>query len=169
MEPIRPNESRNLDRRKRRVRDADHAAVGGFAERLAAESAVQTDDERVGEAEEARSAQDGRAGIGGTIEQLLDEVHTVGEQLLRERGFSSAQRYREAVRRFLGAIIPESAGIDIHESNRDILSRKRYYILHSVNQSVERLVTGVLQSQFEQIEILSRLEEIEGMLVDLLH
>lgn len=164
MEPIRPNESRNLDRRRRRTVHHDSGAVGGFAERLEA-SAVETE---LGEDDAVVGAPLGTA-VGGSVEQLLDRVHSVGERLLAERGFSAVQEYREAVRRFLGAVLPDASAVEVHESNRDILSRKRYYLLGRINRSVERLVTGLLQSQMEQIEILTKLEEIEGMLVDLLH
>lgn len=163
MEPIRPNESRNLDRRKRRVAKRDSEAVGGFAKSLAAQD-VEAEDTLQSLAETSAGSE-----VSGTVEQLLDEVHTIGERLLSDHGFSTAQEYRDAVRRFLGAVIPDATTIEVHESNRDILSRKRYYMLGRINQSVERLVTGLLQSQFEQMEILRKLEEIEGMLVDLLH
>lgn len=163
MEPIRPNESRNLDRRKRRIHRESFGPVGGFAERLAAEAIEAAED-----TDRIEMASTGTA-ISGSVEELLDQVHRVGERLLSDRGYSTAQEYREAVRRFLGAVIPEAGVIEVHESQRDILTRKRYYLLGEINQSVERLITGLLRSQFEQVEILSKLEEIEGMLVDLLH
>jgi len=163
MDPIRPDQSRNLDRRKRNVSRRGSEAVGGFAERLAAEE-VEVD-EPIFETSTVRSG----AALSGSVEDLLDRVHAVGERLLSDRGYTTAQEYREAVRRFLGAVVPEAGSVEIHESQRDILSRKRYYLLGRINQSVERLVTGLLRSQMEQMEILSKLEEIEGMLVDLLH
>ncbi len=160
MEPIRSKEGKSLDRRRRRSQVGTRPSSGGFAARLEAAATNAVDNAQ----SPAPSGQ-----IDAPVERLLDDVHTFGEMLLSDRGYGSAQRYREAVRRFLMAVIPEAGNVEVFESRKDILSRKRYYLLTQINQSVERLVNGVLQSQTEQVEILSRLEEIEGMLVDLTH
>ena len=65
--------------------------------------------------------------------------------------------------------MPDANGVQIQESGMSVLSRKRYYLLTEINRSVDRLVSGLLRTQKEQIDILRRLEEIQGMLVDLIH
>jgi hypothetical protein len=142
------------------MKPGDRKTVGGFAERLAA---TENDDVPA-----VSTATGGTPVVTESVERLLDEVHSVGQELLDDRGYSTAQRYREAIRRFLAAVVPEIADIDIHESTTDILSRKRYYLIRTINTSVERLIEGVLSTQVRQVEILSRLEEVEGLLVDLL-
>ena len=49
------------------------------------------------------------------------------------------------------------------------MSRKRYYLLTDINRSVDRLITGLLQTQDVQFDILGRLEAIRGMLIDLMY
>lgn len=111
----------------------------------------------------------GLPGVDAPTERLFDAVHQTGQRLLDDRTYTAAQKYREAVRRFLGKILASANAVEVHESQQDILSRKRYYLVTEINRSVDRLLNGLVQTQLEQMEILSRLEEIEGMLVDLLH
>lgn len=165
MEPIRSEPQRGLDRNKRRrASNTGESGAGGFAARLdeveAEEAAVLTDEELV--------SIDDLPEVSAPTERLYDAVHESGQRLLRERTYTAAQRYRETIRRFLRKVVPDVGGVVVHESNRDIMSRKRYYLLTTVNRSVDRLIQGILQSQHEQLEILQRLEEIEGMLVDLM-
>jgi len=108
-------------------------------------------------------------GIDAPTEQLFDEVHQAGQRLLNERTYTAAQAYRESIQRFLKKVMPDANGVQIQESGMSVLSRKRYYLLTEINRSVDRLVGGLLRTQKEQIDILRRLEEIQGMLVDLIH
>lgn len=137
--------------------------AGGFAERLG----DQVTPEETAEAiplDPPTSEE-----VGTDIEELLDSVHRRGERLLERRTFSSVQEYREAVQAFLRRVVPDASQLETHESSHSILFRKRYTLLGEINRKVDRLVRGVLQTQAQQVEILSRLEEIEGLLVDLLH
>jgi uncharacterized protein YaaR (DUF327 family) len=111
----------------------------------------------------------GISGVDAPTEKLFDAVHTAGQRLLDQRTYSAAQAYREAVRRFLRKVLPTANGVEIQESGYGILSRKRYYLLTSINRSVDRLLTGLMQTQGEQFAMLQRLEEIQGMLIDLTH
>ena len=76
---------------------------------------------------------------------------------------------REAVQRFMQKVMPEANAVQVHESGYGILSRKRYFLLTEINRSVDRLVRGLMHSQERQLDMLRRLEEIQGMLIDLLH
>ncbi len=167
MEPIRSDRNRRLDRRaSRRSLGHGEETAGGFARRL----------EETGEADPPATTGDvfqasgtSPAGVDGSTEKLLDAVHEAGQRLLNERTFSAAQAYREAVQLFLRNVVPDANHVQISESSRGIMSRKRYYLLTDINRSVDRLITGLLQTQDAQFDILGRLEAIRGMLIDLIH
>ena len=65
--------------------------------------------------------------------------------------------------------MPGAFDVEEHQSGGNILKRKRFTLVRQIDQKVERLVAGILQSQGRQLDILARLEEIDGMLVDLMH
>jgi uncharacterized protein YaaR (DUF327 family) len=46
--------------------------------------------------------------------------------------------------------------------------RKVYHLIQVVDQKLETLASGILSGQLRQLEILARLDEITGLLVDLM-
>lgn len=170
MEPIR---SRETGRFRRRSTSA--ASSGGESRELfgkslrSAEDAAPAEDADQALSDTVAHAIAGLPGVDAPTERLFDAVHQAGQRLLNDRTWTAAQGYREAVRRFLGKVLASANAVEIHESRQDILSRKRYYLLTEINQSVDRLLDGLTRTHVQQMEILARLEEIEGMLIDLLH
>ncbi len=167
MEPIRSEPKRGIDRRPRsRSRDSqpgEGAFSAQFQKTSASEDAIAYGDGVVDPA-----VVEDLPPVGAPVQRLYDAVHEAGQRLLHQRTYTAAQHYRESVRRFLRSVLPGANDIAVQESHQDILSRKRYYLLTEINRSVDRLVTGLLQTQVEQFDILSRLEKIEGMMVDLM-
>ncbi len=169
MEPIRPDRSREWRNRRRGSSDAASAGAahaGGFAQRM--HPLDPTGSDQVTPSESGEVSFLGIPGVDEPTERLFDAVHSAGQRLVDQRTYTAALQYREAIRRFLQKVMPDANMVVLQESNRDILNRKRYYLLTEVNRSVDRLVQGLLQTQVQQLDILSRLEEIEGLLVDLL-
>lgn len=171
MEPIRPRETGRFRRRSSSAASAGGGAEEPFQRRLE-ETADSSPPSAAAESElEAIAAAEiaGLPGVDAPTERLFDAVHQAGQRLLDDRTWTAAQKYREAVRRFLGKVLAGANEVEIHESRQDILSRKRYYLLTEINQSVDRLLEGLVRTQMKQMDILARLEEIEGMLIDLFH
>jgi len=57
--------------------------------------------------------------------------------------------------------------VEQKESGINILKRKRFTSIRVIDQRLERLVADILQDQAEQLEILNRIDEINGLLVNL--
>ncbi|MFP4329480.1 MAG: YaaR family protein [Spirochaetaceae bacterium] len=123
--------------------------------------------------EESRTPGEGTSVEGAvSLEEahlLLDEIHQAGERLLEEPTPQLARAYRDLIRRFMQGMVPGAFDVEEHQSGGNILKRKRFTLVKQVDQRVERLVAGILQTQGKQLDILARLEEIHGMLVDLMH
>ncbi len=163
MEPLRPADSGRTSRKRTKHQPVSGSHPGGFAERIF----KVTKQEETHETHELEPP--GADEIGADVEALLDEVHSSGQTLLDKRTYTAAQEYRNAIQAFLRRIIPEAVPVETRESSHGILSRKRYTLLGEINRRVDRLISGILQAQSRQLEILSHLQEIEGLLVDLLH
>jgi hypothetical protein len=100
-------------------------------------------------------------------ERQLDEIHKLGERLLKERTFTALKRYKEAVQAFLNQIVKASLDLETHTSGTNVLNRKRFSMIQVIDQKLQRLAMGMLQTQEAQLDLLRRVEEINGMLVDL--
>ncbi len=158
MERIRNDNNRDL--RFRLNRGAPKGEAGGVFSRL-----LKT--------EEGGAAQNHSDFTARTppdeVERLLDNVHALGDDLVRKRTYTALKAYRQAVQAFLAKIVHDGVDVEEQTSGTNILNRKRFSILRVVDQRLERLARGMMESQGEQLELLQRVEEIYGMLVDLLH
>ncbi len=104
-----------------------------------------------------------------TFEDLLDEVHEKGESLKKDALFGPLKEYKHAVKRFLRYIIDNcyEAAEKIGTRNPRTMMQKKYLVIQVVDEKLESLATHVLKNQADQLDILQRVDEINGLLVDL--
>jgi len=103
------------------------------------------------------------------LDAAVDDIHGLGEQLARHPGPEQIRAYKKALRKVLESFVQNGLVTEKHVSNRNVLQQKSYQMIKIIDEKLERLVVGILQSQYSQIEVLSRIEEIQGLLVNLLH
>lgn len=102
-----------------------------------------------------------------TLKALLDDVHQVGEELQAKPFPENIKRYKQAVRSFLHYIVENGYTAQERMSGTNILKRKKFTLLQVVDRKLEQLAAGILAGQRSRLEILARVEEINGLLVDL--
>ena len=123
-------------------------------------------------ASETESAS-GAAGLGGDysdadIAELLDGIHESGDKLKENPTVELVQAYKKAVRDFVHYVVEKSYTVEEKTSGGNILKRKKYYRIAVIDESLEKLGAEILRNQRDKLEILRRVDEIYGMLVDLL-
>jgi uncharacterized protein YaaR (DUF327 family) len=117
-----------------------------------------------------------------TIAFLMDEVRSTGDSL-RNRPFpDEIMRYKQAVRNFMHFVVENCYRLD-HETGipkflkpgykgprgtPDAMKQITYTKIEVIDKKLEDLAALLISSQMSQLEIASRLEEIKGLLVDLL-
>jgi uncharacterized protein YaaR (DUF327 family) len=102
------------------------------------------------------------------IEQLLDEINEAGERLGESQTMEAIRSYRTAVSRFMGAVVERGFDVREHTSGSNILKRKKFTLVEIIDQRLESLASVVLAGQGDQLDVLRRVDEIRGLLVDLL-
>ncbi len=110
------------------------------------------------------------ADVHADIEELVDQLHSRGEQLKETPSLENIKDYRQAVSKFLQYISKHALEAEQIEGARyhPLKKQKKFTVIKVVNQKLEQLAAGILQSQFSQLDILRRVDEINGMIVDLL-
>jgi uncharacterized protein YaaR (DUF327 family) len=116
-----------------------------------------------------------------TVNRLLDEVRSAGDTL-RDRPFPpEILAYKQAVRNFMHYVVDngydmaEEVGIPNYlkpsftgsRDRSDSTDRHRYRVIRVVDRRLEELAALLVKGQLPQMVLLSRLEEIRGLLVDL--
>lgn len=99
--------------------------------------------------------------------ELLDSVFEAGDNLKHHTDLESLRKYKDAVRRFLSVVVKRGLDVQEHQSGSDVLKRKRYALIRVIDDKLERLAAGMISNQRNQIELLARIDEINGLIVDL--
>jgi len=110
----------------------------------------------------------GEAFSEAALEKLLDEVHESGDKLKEKPTTETIQAYKKAVRDFMRLVVEKSYSVEEKTSGGNILKRKKYVKIAVIDDALEKLAAEILRNQRDKLEILRRVEEINGMLVDLM-
>jgi uncharacterized protein YaaR (DUF327 family) len=117
-----------------------------------------------------------------TVKLLMDGVQEAGEAL-RKRPFpEEILRYKEAVRDFMHYVVENGFAVDRSEGipnylrpayrggrgTPEALARRPYVSVQVVDRKLEDLAAALLAGQAHELELAARLEEITGLLIDLL-
>ena len=117
-----------------------------------------------------------------TVNMLMDEVRSTGDILKSRPLPEEIMRYKQAVRSFINYVVKNNYSIDHEEGipnfmkpgfkgrrgTPNAMEGKEYTKIQLIDRKLEDLAAMLLSSQIRQIELISRLEEIRGLLVDLL-
>jgi uncharacterized protein len=102
------------------------------------------------------------------LETLLDEVHETGDRLKQNPTVDLVQAYKKAVRDFVHYVVERSFSVEQKTSGRNILKRNAYFRVSVIDDALEKLAAEILRNQRDNLEILRRVDEINGLLVDLM-
>ncbi|MDR0501689.1 MAG: YaaR family protein [Treponema sp.] len=117
-----------------------------------------------------------------TVNLLMDEVRSSGDALQSRPFAEEITRYKQAVRGFMNYIVKNAYSLEHEDGIPNFLkpgfkgkrgtaeSRdgKRYTKIQVIDKKLEDLAAMLLSSQLQKLELVSRLEEIRGLLIDLL-
>ncbi len=107
------------------------------------------------------------------LEDLLDDVHQQGDRLVRESSLDSIEAYKKSVRNFIHYILKQNVTVEQIEGakfNRfkPSIKQKRYTLISIIDDKLDKLAAGILMNQGRQLNLLAKVEEINGLLVDLI-
>ena len=124
-------------------------------------SEIQTDSrEGISEISEAYNNED--------IETVLDKVFEIGEELKDKQSFENIKRYKNVIKQFLEYIVKNTLALEETTSGVNILKRKKFTLIKIIDKKLESLALDVLSRQKKQFDILKRIDEINGLIVDLI-
>jgi hypothetical protein len=111
------------------------------------------------------------AGDGNDLEQLLDDLHQLGERLKQSPTMTAVLEYKRSVKEFLRYVVSHALEVEEREGVKfanPLKKQKKYTMIKVIDQKVEQLAAGVLQNQRSQLDMLKAVDEIYGLLVDLM-
>lgn len=99
-----------------------------------------------------------------SLERLVGEVDGQAKRLLTNPTMAELAAYREQVRKFMKAVVDKLGKLEKRTDRRN----RTLVILRSLDQKLEELTKAVLEDQEKGLDLLERLNEIRGILLDLL-
>ena len=107
-------------------------------------------------------------GLAERLSHLITDITAAGKKLGEHMDLADLKRYRGLVGEFINEIVTNS-----HEFSRENFLDRRgrhrvYGIVRLVNKELDELAQDLLKSEKNQIEILDRVDQIRGLLLDLI-
>ncbi len=103
------------------------------------------------------------------LQEIIGDIQRLGEELVKYPGIDNLTRYKQAIRDFIAHVTDNAYSTEEHISRRTILNQKKYTIIKVIDERLDDLSRKVFVSQSSQIDMLANLEEIQGLLVNILH
>ena len=99
---------------------------------------------------------------------LLEEITQQGESIKKRRDIKEMKRYRGMIKEFMNEITSRSHKFS-RENFLDRRGRHRVYgMIRQVNKNLDDLAAALLADEQDSITILSKIDEIRGLLLDIL-
>ncbi|GAA0368029.1 YaaR family protein [Bacillus horti] len=103
----------------------------------------------------------------GALQQLVNRIHDSGERLGKHMTMENLREYKKLVKQFLNEAV--EYGIELQE-RQGFNSRGRprsYKIVEEVDKKLIDLTNQILDDEKNQLEILSLVGDIKGLLINL--
>ena len=102
------------------------------------------------------------------INNMLKDINLQGKLIARHMDIREMKRYRGLIRDFLNEIVNRSHKFS-RENFLDHRGRHRVYgIIRLIDENLDELAQELVEDEKNQIGILSRIGEIEGLILDIL-
>lgn len=101
------------------------------------------------------------------LNTLLDEITNQGERIAQHMDIRDMKKYRGLVKDFLNEVVTRSHKFS-RENFLDRKGRHRVYgIVRLVDENLDELASELVKEEVDHISILSKIGEIQGLLLDI--
>lgn len=101
------------------------------------------------------------------LNSMIQDINTQGDKIAKHMDIKDMKKYRELIKDFMNEIVTHS-----HKFSRENFLDKRgrhrvYGIVKLVNKNVDELAQELLKDEKNHLNILGKIDEIKGLLLDL--
>ena len=106
--------------------------------------------------------------LQGKLSAMMEEIGKLGDRIKKHTDIKDMKKYRELVKGFLNEIVNRS-----HEFSREnFLDRKGrhrvYGIVRLVDKNLDELAAELIKDEKDGLAILAKVDEIKGLLLDII-
>lgn len=101
------------------------------------------------------------------LQSLMEEITMQGERLYKKRDIRDMKKYRGLIKEFLNEVVYRSHSFT-RENFLDKRGRHRVYgIIRLIDENLDDLAKELVKDEQDNIEILNKIGEIKGLLLDI--
>lgn len=104
---------------------------------------------------------------GEQITRLFGDISTAGDRLARSRNLRDMAKYKMLIRRFLKEAV--ESGIELKQSHtwNQFGEGRRLKIIQTIDEKLIALTESLLDEEESSIDLLAKIGEIKGLLINL--
>lgn len=107
-------------------------------------------------------------GLQARLTLMMEEITQQGNKLVKHMDIKDMRRYRQLIRDFMNEVVTRS-----HKFSRENFLDKRgrhrvYGMVKLVDKALDELAAELLKDETDHLVILSKIDEIRGMLLDII-
>lgn len=107
------------------------------------------------------------AELQAKVESLMTDITVQGERIARHMDIRDLKRYRGLIKDFLNEVVYRSHKFS-RENFLDRRGRHRVYgIIRKIDENLDALAEALMADEQDHLAILTRIGEIEGLLLDI--
>lgn len=108
------------------------------------------------------------ADLQAKVNSLMEDIGKQGERIAQHMDIRDLKRYRQLIKDFLNEVVYRSHKFS-RENFLDRRGRHRVYgIIRLIDENLDELAQELVEDEKNGISILSRIDEIRGLLIDIL-
>jgi len=98
------------------------------------------------------------------VDRYLNQIKDIGKDLANTRGYSHVIRYKQAIQKYLKSVVDYT----YETYKKDSFWSNNYFkTVKVVDEKLENLTKSVLENEKDNIDIISEIDDINGLLIDL--
>lgn len=107
-------------------------------------------------------------GLQEKLSSLYDDIRATGDKLTKRLNITDLKDYRSKISEFMNEVVSNSHEFD-RQNFLDKRGRHRVYgIIKHVDKNLDELAKELMKSEKDKIAILEKVDEINGLLIDIL-
>lgn len=107
------------------------------------------------------------AELQAKLQTLMEEITMQGEKLSKRRDVKDMKHYRGLIKAFLNEVVVHSHSFT-RENFLDRRGRHRVYgIIRLIDENLDQLAQELMKDETDNLAILNRIGEIQGLLLDI--
>lgn len=99
---------------------------------------------------------------------LLEEITEQGSKLVKTADIKEFEKYRKLIKSFMDEVVSDGYAFSKNNSFQSRGRNKVYATVNTVNKKLEDMAKQMLQSQSDTLDLLGSVDEIRGLIVDLM-